>query len=214
MKCQDVRRALPLLVAGEMPLTEWALLEAHLVACAECRGELDRQRVQAAQRARIRRRSATAGVLVAAAVVLFVAGAGFYIYEASFPDTYRPGTVRVPPRPSAPPMTVTPVAPLPAAPTLPAPPVARPIPVAPPAPVQATPTPRTVDTAIPPPARIPAAASETVPRPVRVPPAVARPAEPPTEERMPTQARPPVTAVTAGPGAEAMPTQGASRPAR
>jgi hypothetical protein len=211
MKCQDVRRALPLLVAGEMPLTEWALLEAHLVECAECRGALDRQRVQGAQRARIRRRSATAAALMATALV--VAGAGFYIYEASFPDPYRPGTVRVPPRPSAPPMTVTPVAPLPAAPTLPAPPVARPIPVAPPAPVRATPTPRTVDTAIPPPARIPAAASETVPRPVRVPPAVARPAEPPTDERMPTQARPPATAVTAGPGAEAMPTQGASRPA-
>ena len=42
MRCQDVRRALPLLVAGEMPLTEWALLEAHLVECVACRGELDR----------------------------------------------------------------------------------------------------------------------------------------------------------------------------
>jgi hypothetical protein len=214
MRCQDVRRALPLLVAGEMPLTEWALLETHLVECVECRGELDRQRVQAAQRARIRRRSSTAAALVATAVVLVVAGAGFYIYETSLPDPYRPGTVRMPPRPSAPPMTVTPVAPLPVPVTSPAAPVARPIPpappapVPPPAPVQATPTTRTVDTAIPPPARIPAAASESVPRPVRVPPAV-----PPAEERMPTQARPPAAA-TAGPGAEAMPTQGASRPAR
>ncbi len=213
MKCQDVRRALPLLVAGEMPLTEWALLETHLVECAECRAELDRQRVRAAQRARIRRRNSTAAALVATAVVLVVAGASFYVYESSFPDPFRPGTVRTPPRPPAPPMTVTPVVPSPAAPSPPAPPVARPTPV-PPTPVQAVPTTRTVETAIPPPARIPAAASEIVPRPVRVPAAVVRPAEPAAEERMPTQARPPAAAVTAGPGAEAMPTQGASRPAR
>lgn len=214
MRCQDVRRALPLLVAGEMPLTEWALLETHLVECVECRGELDRQRVQAAQRARIRRRSSTAAALVATAVVLVVAGAGFYIYETSLPDPYRPGTVRMPPRPPAAPIAVTPVAPLPAPVTSPPPPVARPIPPAAPAPVPVTPTTRKVEIPVPPPARIPAATSEVVPRPVRVPAAVSRPAEPPAEERMPTQARPPAAAVTAGPGAEAMPTQGGSRPAR
>src|ERR1700720_2211389 len=115
MKCQDARRALPLLVAGEMPLTEWALLETHLVECVECRGELDRQRVQAAQRARIRRRSSTAAALVATAVVLMVAGAGLYIYETSLPDPFRPGTVRMPPRPPAAPIAVTPPTRIPAA---------------------------------------------------------------------------------------------------
>src|SRR5260370_36698098 len=112
MKCVDVRRALPLLVAGEMPLTEWALLETHLVECAECRGELDRQRVQAAQRVRIRRRSATAAALGASALV--VAGAGFDIYEDSFPAPYRPATVRMPPRPPPPPLPSTQRAPVPA----------------------------------------------------------------------------------------------------
>ena len=29
MVCQDARRAFPYMVAGEIPLTEWALLERH-----------------------------------------------------------------------------------------------------------------------------------------------------------------------------------------
>ena len=199
MKCQDVRRALPLLVAGEMPLTEWALLERHLVECAECRAELDRQRVQAAQRARIRRRNSTAAALVATAVVLVVAGAGFYIYEASFPDPYRAGTVRVPPRPSASPMTVTPAAPLPAAP---APPRLRspgPIPVAP---RRARPRRRRPGRSTPPFRR----RREFRPRPRRPcrarcgSPRAGRPPEPPAEERMPTQARPPAVRGDRGPG--------------
>lgn len=192
MKCQDVRRAFPLLIAGEIPLTEWALLETHLVGCAECRKELDRQRVHAAERARTRRRNATAAALAATAVLLIVAGAGFYIYQASIPDPYRPGILRVPPRPPSPPMTVTP-----AAPVAPLPPVARPLP----APVAPKSRP-VVETAAPsPPAR-----------PPRPPASAIRPSEPPVEERMPTQARPPA-AVTAAPGAEPMPTQGVSRSA-
>src|SRR5512143_547929 len=123
MKCQDVRRAFPLLIAGEIPLTEWALLETHVVGCAECRKELERQRAQAAERARTRRRNATAAALAATAVLLVVAGAGFYIYQASIPEPYRLGPFHVPPRPPSPPTTVTPAAPV-AVP----PPAARPLP--------------------------------------------------------------------------------------
>ena len=70
MKCQDVRRAFPLLIDGEIPLTEWAILETHLVGCAECRKELEQLRVQAKQRARRRRRRATAAFLAATAALL------------------------------------------------------------------------------------------------------------------------------------------------
>src|SRR5512143_299934 len=80
MKCQDVRRAFPLLIAGEIPLTEWVLIETHLARCAECRKELERQRTQATEWARARRRSATAVADVAPALFLVVACGGFYIY--------------------------------------------------------------------------------------------------------------------------------------
>ncbi|HKX03120.1 MAG TPA: zf-HC2 domain-containing protein, partial [Methylomirabilota bacterium] len=130
MRCQDVRQALPLLVEGEMPLTEWAFLEMHLAKCSECRSELERRRDQAAARTRARRRKWTAVALGATAVVLVVAGAGYYIYEASLPDAYRPGFMRSPLRPPSPPMTVTPVSPPAAAPSPVAPPVTRPTPVA------------------------------------------------------------------------------------
>src|SRR5579864_3023372 len=166
MKCQDVRRAFPLLIAGEIPLTEWALIETHLVRCAECRKELERQRTQAAERARARQRNATAAAVVATAVLLVVAGAGFYLYQGSVPDPYGTGPYQAPPRPADPPMTVAPVAP----PV--SPPVARPVPASAPVPVPVAPKPRpVVETAAPPPpVRPPAAAvSEVVPRPVRTP---------------------------------------------
>ena len=67
MKCEDVRRAFPHLVAGEIPLTEWAILETHMAKCPACRQELERQEVEAVQRERLRRRSATAAALVATA---------------------------------------------------------------------------------------------------------------------------------------------------
>ena len=63
MKCQDVRRAFPLLIDGEMSLTEWAILESHVAGCVECRKELEQQRAQARQRARRRKRRATAAFL-------------------------------------------------------------------------------------------------------------------------------------------------------
>src|SRR5262245_38949505 len=117
MKCQDVRRAFPHLLAGEIPLTEWAILETHMVKCPEWRHELERQQVEAVQRARLRRRSATAAAVVATAVLLAVAGGGFYIYEASMADSpARPLFLRTPPRPAPPPMTVTPAPPPPVAP--------------------------------------------------------------------------------------------------
>jgi hypothetical protein len=37
MNCEDARDGLPALVRGHIGLTEWALLEAHLKQCAECR---------------------------------------------------------------------------------------------------------------------------------------------------------------------------------
>jgi len=37
MKCEDVRRGLLSLLGGPIGLTDWALLEAHMKDCAECR---------------------------------------------------------------------------------------------------------------------------------------------------------------------------------
>ena len=37
MNCEDARDGLPVLVGAHIGLTEWALLEAHLKQCAECR---------------------------------------------------------------------------------------------------------------------------------------------------------------------------------
>jgi len=37
MKCEDVRRGLLSLLGGPIGLTDWALLEAHMKHCAECR---------------------------------------------------------------------------------------------------------------------------------------------------------------------------------
>ena len=125
MKCQDVRRAFPLLVEGEMPLTEWAILETHLVGCAECRKELEQQRIQAKQRARRRSRRATAAFVAATAALLGVTGGGIYLYEAGLFEAQRPDSSQsAPPRP----MTVTPEAPVPPppAPASPAPPVVPP----------------------------------------------------------------------------------------
>src|SRR5258706_8932347 len=52
MKCQDVRRTLPLFVDGQLALTEWAIIQGHLPECAECRKEVDRLRAVAGMRAR------------------------------------------------------------------------------------------------------------------------------------------------------------------
>ena len=37
MNCEDARDGLSVLVGAHIGLTEWALLEAHLKQCAECR---------------------------------------------------------------------------------------------------------------------------------------------------------------------------------
>lgn len=190
MKCQDVRRAFPLLVTGEIPLTEWAILETHLVGCAECRKELERLRSLALERKRSQRRNATAAIGVASAVL--VAVVLFYLYEASVREWSRPESPR---------------AALPA--SEPAPPAAAPTPptpskeahVAPPAPA----APRPVPPVVP---RAKTAVETTAPRAPA--PAVAEKIPPPAGERMPTQARP-AAVVNAAPGAEAMPTQAAPR---
>lgn len=41
MNCQDAREWLPALTSGTIGLTEWALVEAHLRRCPECRGALE-----------------------------------------------------------------------------------------------------------------------------------------------------------------------------
>ena len=200
MKCQDVRRTLSFLVAGELALTEWAIIQAHLQECAECRKEHDRLRLRASALARAKRRRATV-VALAATVVLVVGGGGILVYQRSLsgsagsePFRLFPWGTPAPPRaaePTAPALTTTP-----------------PVPVSRPAP--------------PPPAR-PSGAVEVTPRDTLPPASPVAPAVEPTrratrpaatrdatvEDRMPTQARPPA-APTAPPDAEAMPTQGAA----
>jgi hypothetical protein len=185
VKCQDVRRSLPPFVEGQLALTEWAIIQGHLLDCAECRKEVDRQRALAAGRTRASRRRMTVATLGAMAVVLAVAaGGGFFIYRGSLPEIPSWNT-------PAPPRTATPIPPAVKA--------ANPV----------APAPRPA----PPPARANGTA-EATPPPVPEPAArTTRPAvtaEAPTEDRMPTQARP-VPALTAPPGAEAMPTQGPAR---
>lgn len=184
MKCQDMRRALPLFVDGQLALTEWAIIQGHLLECAECRKEIERLRAVAGVRARATHRRASVMTGAAMAVVLALAAAGGYlIYLGRFPELPSWST------PDAP-KTATPSAPVP-----------EPVnPVAP------TPPPRPAPTA---PARAKAAA-ETTPWGTAAPPARApRPAATsaaPAEDRMPSQARA-VPAPSAPPDAEAMPTQ-------
>jgi hypothetical protein len=197
MKCQDARRTLSLLVDGQLALTEWAIIQGHLLECVECRKEVDRLHVLAGVRARARHRRATVATLAAMAVVLAVAaGGGFYIYQGSLPDFSPWGSTPAPPRTAAPPAPVPepaePVAPLPA----PAPRPSLPLPARSNAAVEAAPWGTAPPTA------------ESVPLTTRP----AATAEAPTEDRMPTtQARPPAV-LNAPPDAEAMPTQAPSRP--
>jgi hypothetical protein len=46
MNCQDVREG----ISGETGLTEWALVHAHLMQCAECRKEREQRRQEASSR--------------------------------------------------------------------------------------------------------------------------------------------------------------------
>src|SRR6266545_119492 len=191
VKCHDVRRLLPPFVEGQLALTEWVIIQGHLLDCAECRKEVDRQRALAAARTRASHRRATVATLGAMAVVVAVAaGGGFFIYRGSSPDT--PPWNTPPPPPTAIPVrpaleAASPVAPAPAPRPSPSPTGAK-------GAAEATPS----GTA--PPAPEPAARTT---RPVAT-------VEAPTEDRMPTQARP-VPALNAPPGAEAMPTQGPAR---
>lgn len=197
MKCQDVRRTLSLLVDGQLALTESAIIQAHLLGCAECRKEVERLHILAGVRARAKHRRATVATLVAMAVVLAVAaGGGFYVYQGSFPDFLPWDSTPAPPR------TATPTAPVPelaepvAPASAPAPRPSPPLPARSKAAIEAAPWGTAPPTA------------ESVPRAPRP----AATAEAPPEDRMPTtQARPPAV-LNAPPDAEAMPTQGPSRP--
>lgn len=197
MKCQDVRRALSLLVDGQLALTESAIIQAHLLGCAECRKEVERLHILAGVRARAKHRRATVATLVAMAVVLAVAaGGGFYVYQGSLPDFLPWDSTPAPPR------TATPTAPVPelaepvAPASAPAPRPSPPLPARSKAAIEAAPWGTAPPTA------------ESVPRAPRP----AATAEAPPEDRMPTtQARPPAV-LNAPPDAEAMPTQGPSRP--
>lgn len=192
MKCQDVRRSLSLFVDGQLALTEWAIIQGHLLECAECRKELDRARELASVRARTRQVRTTAMTAAAMAGVLAVAAVGgSFIYRGSVPD--------IPWRGSTPPPRAA----------MPLPPAPEPIaPVTVPAPVVRPPS-------SPPPARAKGTADATTwgttpPEPAARATRPAATVEVPTEDRMPTtQARPPAV-VNAPPDAESMPTQGPS----
>ena len=190
MKCQDVRRALPLFVDGQPALTEWAILQGHLLECAECRKEVDRLRAVAGVRARATHLRATVMIGAAMAAILAVAVAGGYlVYRGGFPDVPSWNT-------PAPPRAAVPAAPVPE-PVTPVPPIPAPRP------------------SPPPPARAKGNAEATPwgTAPPQPAPRAARPAATaaaPAEDRMPSQAHP-VSAPSAPPGAEAMPTQGPAR---
>jgi hypothetical protein len=194
MKCQDVRRTLSLFVDGQLALTEWAIIQGHLLECAECRKEFDRVRGLASVRARARHVRTSAMTAAAMAGVLAVAAVGgSFIYRGSVPDGLWWGT-------TPPPRAARPVPPAPE-------PIA---PVTVPAPVVRPPSP-------PPPARAKGIADATTsgtapPEPAARAPRPAAPVEVPTEDRMPTtQAARPAAVVNAPPDAESMPTQGPSR---
>ena len=214
MKCQDVRRALPLLVAGELPLTEWAILQTHVSGCPECQKEMDALGLKAAQRRRARTRQVAVATLVGV-LALTATGTGIYLHEVGLPD-YRPSFLRFRSSPPAEPsVSAAPADPEPtpaaaAAPTLPAAPPPTP---APPAAVRERP-------AVTPPRPAPASTPlppQPVPRPKTVvdAPRVKTPvkerasvaAQVSADEQMPTQGAPPTTK-SAPAGAESMPTQG------
>lgn len=191
MKCQDVRRTLPLFVDGQLALTEWAIIQGHLLECAECRKEVDRLRAVAGVRARATHRRATVMTGAAMAAILAVAVAGGYlVYHGGFPDVPSWST-------PAPPRAAVPAAPVPE-PVTPVPPIPAPRPSPPPPPARAK------------------GNAEATPWGTAPPEPAARAARPaataaaPAEDRMPSQAHP-VPAPSAPPGAEAMPTQGPAR---
>lgn len=87
MKCQDVRRTLSLVVDGRLALTEWAIIQSHLLECAECRKEVDRLHGVAGARARARQRRAAVATLAVMTVVLAGATASsFYLFRWSLPE--------------------------------------------------------------------------------------------------------------------------------
>jgi hypothetical protein len=201
MKCQEVRRILSLVAAGDVPLTEWAIIQTHLLGCPECRQEFEQARARALERIRGKRRRVVGATLAAAtAVLLVMAVGGLYVYRGSLPELsldslgWPTWPATPPPAPTAapPPPATKPPAPVVPATAAPAPPPApsRPRPavepriVAPPVAPTAEPAPRA-------PRR--AAGGEAV-----------------LGEAMPTQTGAP--ARSAPTSAEPMPTQAPSRP--
>jgi len=89
MACQDARRAFPYMVAGEIPLTEWALLERHVGGCDECRAELDRLREQAAAQTRATQWKSRRSVLIAAIGLVVIVGTGLYAHQFGLPEILR-----------------------------------------------------------------------------------------------------------------------------
>lgn len=168
VKCQELRRTLSPFVDGQLALTEWAIIQGHLLECAECRKEVDRLRGLAGERARASRRRATVATLTVMAVVVVVAaGGGFVIYRGGFPDLPSWG------RPT-PPRTATPIWPAPG-PVNPVAPVLAPAPrPAPPPPPRATRPAATAE------ARV----EDRMPTQARPVPALSAP---PGAEAMPTQ---------------------------
>lgn|GEM_PF-1373050 len=221
MVCQDARRAFPYMVAGEIPLTEWALLERHVSSCDECRTELERLRQEAAERARVRQHQRRRTLLTATTMAAVIVAAGFYLHQYGMPAIPRPDFSQL--------STLWPSAPSEPMPSTPAPPavtkptpatstrpterpsesgrVSRPTPAPPPAtPTAAAPRPAAVT---PPP---PAAKSEAPPARATAPSPASAATTTASDERMPTQGST-GRVINAAPSAEAMPTQ-APPPAR
>ena len=229
MACQDARRAFPYMVAGEIPLTEWALLERHVAGCDECRAELDRLREEAAARTRATQWKTRRSVLIAAAALVVIVGTGLYVHQFGLPqilptESFQFSTLW----PSASTEPAPPAAPAPAAPSapkrLPPPSVSTPPTDVPPATGR---VPRSAATAEPAPvAPRPGPSSEPSPSahhppatksapPAPKPEAVAKPVPPPAPAAKPAPA--PATVVTPSPSAstataseERMPSQGST----
>lgn len=228
MVCQDARRAFPYMVAGEIPLTEWALLERHVGNCDECRVELDRLREQAAALARARQRQTRRSVMIATTALVVIVGAGLYVQQYGMPPIPRPESFRfstqspgAPPTPSAPPASPAPPGssavkprPAPAASTQPTdlpPATSRSLRSAPTAtPAQVGPRPGPAGEPAPS-SRLPSAAKPTPPpapkpdivakpTPAPKPEVVAKPAPPP-----PAPVSPPVVKPSPAPAAVAAP---------
>jgi hypothetical protein len=82
--CGDARERFPALLRGRATLTDYALVEAHLTLCAECRRVLKQLQQSAQGRSRRRQRLSRCLTLIALAAVTVVLGlavAAYLVYR-------------------------------------------------------------------------------------------------------------------------------------